>query len=202
MMKTAILTTILLITIFTLSFSWTFLEIPRAFVLDDGTFQYSNVNVFSQSSWLIGVGGFSQIGFVNSSFLEQFQLLKDPFNLSIGMKIVFNETSSVFVAVGKEFKFIDLSTSLSYVSPQSSPSYFAFHVLTDIPLSIGDIRLEYKNGEHSNNLAIGIAAKFLASKEIKWLFKSLSVGIGIGWNFITDKDFFPSKTYFVFQYTR
>jgi hypothetical protein len=193
---------ILFVMMFTLSFSWTFLETPTSSVLSDGAFQYSNVNLFSKNSWIVGMGGFSQIGMVNSSFLEQFQLLKDPFDLSVGMKIGFGGANSAFMALGKEFKSFDVSTAISYVSPSSSESYFTFHVMANAPLSFGDVRLEYKNGAYSNELAAGIAARFSASKEIEWLFKTISIGIGVGWDFNNDKNFFPSKTYFVFQYTR
>ncbi|WP_456400489.1 hypothetical protein [Mesoaciditoga sp.] len=201
MKKTTVIFSFFLVFVLGVSFSWSFLETPTSLVLKDGEFQYSNVNLFSQSTWLVGIGNFSQVGRVNSSFLEQFQILKEPVDLSAGMMIGDdNGYSSAFLAIGKRLKSIELSSAISYASSEASKNYLIFQALVDIPFKLGNVRLEYKKSAYSNEFAMGIAARFSSNDQIKWLFKTLSMGIGLGWDFALN-DSFPT-TYFIFQYTK
>ena len=201
-MRSGVLVILLLATVFVFGFAWTFLETPRAFVLKDGIFQFSSLNVFSQNSMILGMGNFSEIGIVDSSFLEQIQVLKKPFDLSVGMRVGFDENSSFFLAVGEKTRAFEFSSAISYDTPRSSETSITFYALAGVPTQIGNVRLEYKKSSRSNLLAVGIVANFSANEKVRWLFRSLSVGVGMGWDFNNVENFYPSNTYFVFQYTR
>lgn len=104
------------------------------------------------------------------------------------------------MAVGKRLKSVEFSSAISYASSEASKDYLIFQALVDVPLKFGNVRLEYKKSAYSNELAMGIAARFSSNDRLKWLFKTLSMGIGLGWDFASN-DYFPT-TYFVFQYTK
>lgn len=179
---------------------WSFVQMPQASVIPSGHLQW----VLGDILPTIGIGGFSQFGIEGEGFFEEIQILKEPVDASVGMMIRTTEKNSLFMAMGKKLKYLGISTAISYnYSTLSTPTTsFTLYTALNVPTNVGDFRIEYKKGSSINLLVAGIAGKFKANEHVKWLFNSITVAVGLGWNLSKMKNYLPSQTYFVFQYTK
>ncbi len=206
-MKKVVSLVVLTIAFNVFAFSYSFLDIPTSAVISDGTFQMVSVNGFgiSSNSIMIGLLDFYQMGIKNSGFLTQFQIFKTPMELSVGT--VISEQNSFFLTIGKNFNHMKISAGISYypeISEVSTRSHLSIYTSILIPIQIGNIRFEYKkNTYNTNSFALGIAKKFTANDSLKWLFNSITIAGGLGWNFVNNSfNIFPNETYFVAEYSK
>ncbi len=65
-------------------------------------------------------------------------------------------------------------------------------------------RFSFQKSAYSvNSFAFGITSKFMANNGLKWLFNSITIAGGIGWDFVNNPySLFPNKTYFVVEYSK
>ncbi len=169
--------------------SWSFLSLPQPVILGDGELYTS----FTAPMIKLGMLGLIDVGFQNSKCFPgcilQFQLFKNP-EVSLGYEGLTVNTGSYFAVGGLDFNSIKMNGGIAYGRYTPSTETVLFFASLKIPVSFGEVLLEYERNFSlaSNSTALGIGRTFQAGESFKWLFDSLTVAAGIGWEF-TDSNF-------------